>query len=230
MYHPGDGIGPYVLVRTLGRGAFGEVWLAERRTALLTTQLALKLPLDADADLEEIRQEAQTWLKASGHPNVVPVLDADVYDGQVVIASEYIAGGSLHEWMTRRALPHEGKAPSLEEAIAITNGILSGLDYLHRVGLTHRDLKPENVLLQDGIPRLTDFGLARVLKTQAQTENISGTPRYMAPETFSGSYSIASDLWAVGVLLYELLSSAHPFPTQEMMALIVAIQIGRSVV
>jgi hypothetical protein len=72
---------------------------------------------------------------------------------------------------------------SVEEAVAITNGILAGLNYLHRVGLTHRDMKPENVLLQDGIPRLTDFGLARVLKTEAQTGDISGTPRYMAPET-----------------------------------------------
>ncbi len=136
----------------------------------------------------------------------MPVLEAEVYDGQVVIASEYVAGGSLHEWMQAQG----GKAPSLEEIVTLTNGILSGLDYLHRVGLTHRDLKPENVLLQDGIPRLTDFGLARVLKSGVRTANISGTPRYMAPETFSGSYSIASDLWAVGVLLYELLSGGVP--------------------
>ena len=194
MFHSGDTIGPYTLVRTLGRGAFGEVWLAERRTALLTTQVALKLPLDTNADLDLVRQEAHLWLQASGHPNVVPVLDADVYDGQVVIASEYIAGGSLHEWMTRRKPLPDGETPSLEEAVSMANGILAGLDYLHRAGLTHRDLKPENVLLQDGIPRLTDFGLARVLKTAGHTSNISGTPRYMAPETFSGSYSAASDL------------------------------------
>src|SRR3954454_1681809 len=82
MFHPGDGIGPYTLLRTLGRGAFGEVWLAERRSSLLTTQVALKLPLDDTPDLEAIRQEAQVWLKASGHPNIVPVLEAEVYDGQ----------------------------------------------------------------------------------------------------------------------------------------------------
>ena len=73
---PGDSIGPCTLIRTLGRGAFGEVWLAERRSSLLITQDALKLPLDADADLDSIRSEAQIWLAASGHPNVVPVIDA----------------------------------------------------------------------------------------------------------------------------------------------------------
>ncbi len=220
MFHPADTIGPYTLVQTIGRGAFGEVWLAEKRSVLLTTQVALKMPLIAENDVETMKQEAALWLQASGHPNIVPVLDADIYDGQVVIASEFIAGGSLHDQMETTS----GKAPSVEEAVTVTNGILGGLDYLHRVGLTHRDLKPENVLLQDGVPRLTDFGLARVLKTAAQTGTISGTPRYMAPETFSGSYSVASDLWAVGVILQELLTGSHPFPTQDMMALIVAIQ------
>src|SRR5256714_4142338 len=101
MIQAGDTIGPYTLVRGLGRGAFGEVWLAERRSSLLTTQVALKLPLDARSDLEAVREEAQVWLRASGHTNIVPVLDAEVYDGQVVIASEYVAGGSLADWMTR---------------------------------------------------------------------------------------------------------------------------------
>ena len=220
MIQAGDNLGPYTLMRALGSGAFGEVWLGERRSSLLTTQIALKLLFVVEDEIDPVRQEATLWLRASGHPNIVPVLDAEVYDGQVVIASEFIAGGTLHDWMQDRG----DQARSLENAVAMTSGILAGLDYLHRVGLTHGDLKPENVLLQDGIPRLTDFGLARILKTEAQTENISGTPRYMAPETFSGSFSVGSDLWAAGVILFELLTGFHPFPTQEMMALIVAIQ------
>ena len=222
MFQTGDAIGPYTLLRILGRGASGEVWLAERVSSLITTRVALKLPLDDTADLDLIREEAQVWLRASGHPNIVPVLDAEVYDGQVAIASEYIAGGSLHDWMTERS-PSNGREPSNEEAVAMTSGILAGLDYLHQVGVTHRDLKPENVLLQKGIPRLTDFGLARVLKSGAQTGDVSGTPGYMAPETFSGVDSIESDLWSVSVLLYELLSHAHQFPGQGLMALIAAI-------
>src|SRR5471030_995449 len=112
MFHPQDTIGPYLLIRPLGRGAFGEVWLAERRTSLLTTQAALKLPLEGQTDVDTLRREAQTWQQASGHPNIVPVLEADGFDGQVVIASEYVAGGCLRDWLDANA----GKAPSLEAA------------------------------------------------------------------------------------------------------------------
>lgn len=121
MFQTGDAIGPYTLLRILGRGASGEVWLAERVSTLITIRVALKLPLDETSDLDLIRQEAQVWLRASGHPNIVPVLDAEVYDGQVAIASEYIAGGSLHDWMTEKS-PSNGNAPSIEEAVAIRIG------------------------------------------------------------------------------------------------------------
>ncbi|HLJ54004.1 MAG TPA: protein kinase [Chthonomonadaceae bacterium] len=220
MIAPDATIGPYTLLRSLGRGAFGEVWLAERRSSLLTTRVALKLPILAAADIEQIRREAQVWLQASGHPNIVPVLDAEVYDGQVVIASEYIAGGTLTAWLAK----HGGAAPSVDAAASKTAAILSGLDYLHRAGLVHRDLKPDNVLLQDGAPRLADFGLARFAHAVSPAESIAGTPRYMAPEAFMGEFSAASDLWSAGVLFYEMLAGALPFPQTDIMDLLLATQ------
>lgn len=219
MTRPGDKIGPYTLLRPLGRGGFGEVWLAERKSAIVTTQVALKLPLLDTGVLEAVRKEAALWIQASGHPNVVPFLDADIYGDQVVIASEFIAGGSLYAAMKARP-----GARSLEETAALAEGILAGLDYLHRSGLTHRDLKPDNVLLQEGIPRLTDFGLSRILNVSRHTGSIAGTPGYMAPETFAGDYSPASDLWAVGVMLYELLAGEHPFEKDNLMQTLLAIQ------
>jgi serine/threonine protein kinase len=207
------------MVRTLGRGAFGEVWLAERHSSLLTIQVALKLPFESTANIPAIRQEAQLWLKASGHANIVPVLDAEVYNGQVVIASEYMAGGSLADWI----VIHGGKAPSVEAAIIMMRGILAGLAHLHANQLIHRDLKPENVLLQATTPRLTDFGLTRVLNATGHNSDPSGTPAYMAPEAFQGRYSQVSDVWAAGILLHEMLVGALPYPHTDFYSLLMQI-------
>src|SRR5262249_50839007 len=98
MFLPNVRIGPYILIRLLGRGQFGEVWLAEKRTLVATTECALKMPLQRDVDLETVKREAAVWIAATGHPNIIGLIDADVYDGQVVIASEYAPGGSLEVW------------------------------------------------------------------------------------------------------------------------------------
>ena len=95
MFREGSQIGPYTLIRTLGRGGFGEIWLAERRAKFVTTKVAVKLPLDEQIDHETIKQEATLWEQASGHPNILPIIDADEYDGQIVIVSEYAPDGSL---------------------------------------------------------------------------------------------------------------------------------------
>jgi len=124
VFHTQQQIGPYTLIQRLGQGGFGQVWLAEKRGSLLTTQVALKLPLDPDPDLNAVQQEAHVWLQASGHPNVPPVIDAEVYNGQVVIVSEYAAGGSLASWLKQ----HGGKAPSVEAAVTMIAGILAGGD------------------------------------------------------------------------------------------------------
>lgn len=211
-------LGPYTLIDKIGRGAFGVVWLAEKRGAIITTRLALKLPHSEDVNLKAVRDEAAVWVHASGHPNVLPIIEADIYDGQVVIASEYAPDGSLRDWLRR----HGGKAPSVEVAVEMTAGILAGLEHLHSRRIIHRDLKPDNILLQGQIPRLADFGIARVLKTTNYT-TVSGTPSYMAPEAFDGKHSEQTDLWAVGVILYQLLTGLLPFPQTDITSLIGAI-------
>jgi len=220
MPEPNDEVGPYRLLRRLGEGGFGEVWLAERRSSLLAVPVALKLPHAQGVDPAAVRAEATVWLRASGHPNVVPVLDAEEIGGRIVIASEYVAGGSLAGWLKENG----GRAPSLAAALRMAEGVLAGLSHLHAEGIVHRDLKPANVLLQAGIPRLADFGLSRVLSASNVSAHLSGSPHYMAPETFTGAYSAASDLWAAGALLFELICGRLPFERADLMQLIAAIR------
>ncbi|OYT72505.1 MAG: hypothetical protein CFK52_04700 [Chloracidobacterium sp. CP2_5A] len=215
---PGAMLGPYTLVRLLGRGAFGQVWLAERRTALAVTRVALKAPIADNVDLDAIRKEAAVWAEASGHPNVLPIIEADIYDGQVVIVSEYAPDGSLAEWIARR-----GGRVALPEAARMLDGVLAGLEHLHNRRIVHRDLKPANILLQGDTPRLADFGIARVARATSHTGLIAGTPAYMPPEAFDGSRTEQGDLWAAGVIFQQLLTGGLPFPQQDLTTLMGAI-------
>ena len=219
MFRESQIIGPYTLIRKLGRGGFGEVWLAERRAKFVTTKVAVKLPHDEQIDHEAIKQEATLWEQASGHPNILPIIDADEYDGQIVIVSEYAPDGSLDEW-----LKAHGKM-SIEKAVETTVKILDGLEFLHSRNIIHRDLKPANILLQGETPRLADFGISRALRTTAssQSSNVSGTFAYMPPEGFDGKRSIQTDVWSVGVNLYQFLTGGLPFPQKEPSNLIAAI-------
>src|SRR5687768_9598000 len=96
MFQPHTKIGPYTLISRLGQGAFGVVWLAEKQ-GIIKSRYALKLPRGEDIDLETVKQEATLWLQASGHPNVLPIIEAEIYSGQAVIVSEYTPDGSLQD-------------------------------------------------------------------------------------------------------------------------------------
>lgn len=219
MPEPNRKLGPYTLVNRIGLGGFGVVWLAEKRTAIATTQFALKLPRGEDIDLEAFKQEAAIWLQASGHPNVLPLIDADIYDDQVVIVSEYVPDGSLAGWLKQ----HGGKSPSPGAAVEMMDGVLAGLNHLHSRRIIHRDLKPENILLQRETPRLADFGIARLLKSSSHSAHVSGTLAYMAPEAFDGKRNEQTDIWSVGVIFYEMLAGRVPYNQPDIPSFIGAI-------
>ena len=206
MEDPNGRIGPYKLVRKIGSGAFGTVWLAEKSTPIATMQVALKLPHTTNIDLEALKREAEIWIQANGHPNVLRLIDADIYDDQIVIVSEYMRDGSLSKWLDG----HGGSALSFKAASEMIDGVLAGLEHLHERHIIHRDLKPDNILLQGHAPLLCDFGISRLLPSSSYSLTIGGTPIYMAPEAFSYKRNAQTDIWSVGIIFYQLLTGRPP--------------------
>ncbi|MBI4853505.1 MAG: SUMF1/EgtB/PvdO family nonheme iron enzyme [Acidobacteria bacterium] len=209
-------IGDYTLVSAIRRGSTSEVWLAEDKEEISsgeTKKVAIKfIEVDKTISFEVIKKEAKIWEKVSGNPNILPLIKVRKYKNeQVMFVSEYVEEGSLQDWLKK----HNYKSPSEELAVEIVIKILNGLEYLHEQKILHRDLKPANILMQKGFPKLADFGLSRRLESiNSGGKDARGTPDYMAPETFEGKGKEQADIWAVGVILYEMLSGSLPFEAE----------------
>ncbi len=205
--------GRYQVISRLGTGGMAEVFLAQDQQ--LGRKVALKLlhrRFSEDPDfVERFRREAQS---AAGlqHPNVVSIYDRGAYDGTYYIAMEYLPGPSLKQ-LIRQEAPLDPL-----RAIEITIQILKAARFAHRRGVIHRDLKPHNVIVDDGDhAKVTDFGIARAgASDMTETGSIMGTAQYLSPEQAQGlAVSPASDLYSVGVILYELLTGRLPFDAES---------------
>ena len=216
---PGSRFGPYEVLSTLGAGAMGDVYRA--RDARLNRDVALKVlpPLWAgDAGrLRRFEQEARATAILN-HPNILAVYDVGTHDDQPYIVTELLEGATLREALADGALP-----PS--KAVDIARQLASGLAAAHAKGIAHRDIKPENLFLTpDGRVKILDFGLAKLnedaggggsmTRSPAATEPgvVLGTVNYMSPEQVRGQTADArSDIFSVGVVLFEMLTGARPF-------------------
>ena len=184
---PASLIGRYEILKPLGRGAMGVVYLA--RDPIIDRKLALKtLRVDLDDDVAgEFRERFLREARAAGrinHPGIVTIHDVgeDPESGLVFIAMEYIEGRDLRQLMS------SGYRFRPSEAARIAADVARALDYAHSMGVVHRDIKPANILLtRDGMPKITDFGIARVESSNLTTEGqFIGTPNFMAPEQITG--------------------------------------------
>ncbi len=214
--------GRYELLEELGRGAMGVVYRAQdpvigRAVAVKTMHLS-----EAGTGLtrEELTARFQTEARAAGlltHPNIVVVYDAGEEDGLFYITMEYVEGRSLQALLdARQSFP-------LPRALRVMEQACSALEYAHQHNVIHRDIKPANLMLtSDDTVKVTDFGTAKILQFgSTQTAHIIGTPSYMSPEQVKGKLVDGrSDIFALGVILYELVTGEKPFPGQNITTVI----------
>ena len=206
--------GRYTLTRKLGSGGMADVWLAH--DAELDRDVALKFLHERFAQdvsfVERFRREAQA---AAGlqHPNVVGVYDRGEDAGRHWIAMEYVEGAMLKDLIARGL--------TVGQAVEIVRQVLAGARFAHARGIVHRDLKPQNVMVDnEGRARVTDFGIARAGASEiTATGSVLGTAQYLSPEQAQGlEITAASDLYSVGVILYEALTGRVPFDAETPVA------------
>ncbi len=226
---PGTGVpatlGRYQVIKELGRGAMGVVYLGkdptiQRFVAIKTMRLN---DIDKDDDLKEFRdrffREAESTGRLS-HPNIITVYDAGEQDGLAYIAMEYLEGVLLNCYCQKSTL-----VPA-KQALQIVATVAEALDYAHSQGVIHRDVKPPNIMIvKQRVVKVMDFGIAKMASaSKTQSSMIVGTPRYMSPEQATGKdVDGRSDVFSLGIVLFELLTGERPFDAENMPALVTRI-------
>ena len=211
-------IGKYLVRREIGAGAMGTVYEAfdpsiERRVAIKTLAAAVR-DEQSEAMVDRFRREAQAAGRLQ-HAGIVAVYEFGEDAQASYLVMEYLEGRTLRQWLAER-----GRLPQVD-AYALTRQLLLALAYSHSHGVVHRDLKPANLMVVEGKRlKIMDFGIARLnTSSMTQTGTVMGTPTHMAPEQLTGEPADArADLWASGVILYELLTGVSPFAAESPVA------------
>ena len=214
-------IGKYHIVRELGRGGMGVVYEAEDQE--LHRRVALKMLLGSlHADPQETALEEERFIRESRlsanlpkHPHLVGVYEAGTASGRRFIAMEFVEGRQFSDWRSKGSV-------TIRQQVTVLRDVAMAVDHAHRHGVIHRDLKPQNILIDSkNQPHVTDFGLAKRTSRQATLSLtasglVMGTPAYMAPEQAEGKKDVdrRADIWALGVMLYEILTGRLPFTGQ----------------
>lgn len=211
----GNRIGPYRILREIGRGGMGAVYLAERDDEQYRQQVAIKLikpGLGGDPIQRRFRNEMQI-LADLNHANIARLLDGgETTDGLPYLVMEYVEGSAINQYC-------EDKQLSIEQRLNLFCTVCAAVQYAHQHLVIHRDIKPGNILVtRDGVPKLVDFGIAKLLDQTAGGSDLTATampfmtPQYASPEQLRGeSVTTATDVYSLGVVLYELLSGRTPY-------------------
>ncbi|MEW5938156.1 MAG: serine/threonine-protein kinase [Chloroflexota bacterium] len=220
----GQSLGRYHILEQLGEGGMAIVYKAydtrlERDVALKVIRTD-KLTMDTmERTLKRFEREAKALAKLT-HPNIVPITDYGEHEGQPYLVMPYLPGGTLKQRL--------GKPIAWEESVRLLIPIARALAYAHEQGIIHRDVKPSNILItHSGEPMLTDFGIAKILFSEGETADLTGTgmgigtPEYMAPEQWTGKAAPQSDQYALGVVLYEMVTGHKPYTADTPAAILI---------
>jgi serine/threonine-protein kinase len=205
VFFRGQIVGKYKIFSTLGSGGFGTVYLAE--DTWIDKKVALKVPHKQNLDFGELLREPRL-LASLNHPNIVTILTAERQQNVFFIVMEFVPGDTLEAIIARDG------ALDVSQALDYTCQICNAVDHAHRHGVLHRDLRPSNVMVTDnGMVKVADFGTSRFLEIAAHGTTVIGSPQYMAPEQFQGKAVFASDLYSIGVTMFQMLTGTMPYDT-----------------
>jgi serine/threonine-protein kinase len=205
MFFKGQIVGKYKILSTIGSGGFGTVYLAE--DTWIDKKVALKVPHKQSVDFGELLREPRL-LATLNHPNIVAILTAEKQENIFFIVMEFVPGETLETIIARDG------ALDLPRALDYICQILNAVDHAHKGAVLHRDLRPSNVIVTDnGLLKVADFGTSRFLEIAAHGTTVIGSPPYMAPEQFHGKAVFASDVYSLGVTMYQMLTGVLPYAT-----------------
>lgn len=218
-------LGRYKVLKELGRGAMGLVYLGkdptiQRFVAIKTMRLD---QIDHDGKLQEVKARFFREAESNGrlsHPNIVTIYDAGEEDSLGYIAMELVEGTSLKQWARKPNLM------PINETLLTVATVADALDYAHQQGVIHRDIKPENIMLtKDRIVKVMDFGIAKMAsRSKTETNIVLGTPTYMSPEQIAGKkVDGRSDIFSLGIVLFELLTGQLPFTADNLSAVLFSV-------
>jgi len=199
----GQNLGKYKIIAPLGSGGFGAVYLAQ--DTWIDKRVAIKVPHRQNMDFGELLHEPRLLASVS-HPNIVSIITAEKEDNVFFIVMEYVPGETLENII--------GAAGALDvnRSLDFTCQICNAVDHAHRQGVIHRDLRPANVLVtENDMCKVADFGTSRFLEIAAHGTTVIGSPPYMAPEQFHGKAVFASDIYSVGITMYQMLTGMLPY-------------------
>ncbi len=219
MFLQGQKVGKYEILRSLGSGGFGSVYLA--KDTWLDIKVAIKVPHKQSVELYKLLKEPRLQA-ALNHPNIVRMISAEKEKNIFFMVMEYVKGRTLEKVLDKE------KILGWEKAADIVKQIAYGIDHAHKSKIIHRDLRPSNIMIsEDDTVKITDFGTSAWLNSVPYASTRIGSPPYMAPEQFMGKASYASDIYSIGCIFYEMIIGRPPIFDPDPFKILEKAQMGR---